>query len=416
MKAFLKHIKDTRAGPIDVVRDTDILNYKSSLRPDTAWYVSDLRPFLRKWYALQLPGVSQEVIRLFEHMKIPTNTIGKAVLTNDPYDGALSDMEFEGLINAEKRSYLAGDTTLDDHLKARLSIHFAPRPAQISLLKIRDFEVETLASGQKVYFIRIPRIKQGGPARAQFKRRPLIPTLGALFELHTENLREQFSLEFDDPGDVPLFPSPSGKSSTILKLHSTSRAIGKSITTVWDKLTVYSERTGEPLHITETRMRRTRGSRLFDEGYGEAIIADELDHSTVDHVRVYAEARPKLVERIDAATAATLAPLARAFLGKIIATEKEATNMTDPRSRINDPRFDGVQGSCGSNGSCGFNKPIACYTCPSFEAWRDGPHAKVLQSLIEHQNDLLSKGCERLAKNLERTIVACTELVRRIKK
>lgn len=415
MKHFLKQIKDTRGGDIEDIQASDILNFKASLRPDNAWYLSHIRPFLTKWSELQLPGVSRETILLFAHMSIPGNTEGKAVLTNDPYNGPLSDMEFEGVVSAENQDYLSGNIGLGDHLMTKLTTNFGPRPAQICLLKIKDFEFEVMDNGLKTYFINIPRIKQGGKTRSEFRRRPLIPTLGALFELHTKNLREGFRNDFDDPGEIPLFPSSKGsRRIASLKLHQTSKEVGRSIKAVLERLSVFSERTGKPLHITETRLRRTLGTRYADAGHGVIIIADALDHSTLDYARVYVESRANIVERIDAATAATLAPLARAFLGRVISTENEATRGSDPNSRINDPRFGGVQGSCGSKAFCRFNKPIACYTCPSFEAWRDGPHPQVLQSFIDQQNQLLSRGCERLARNLDRTIVACADVVRRI--
>ncbi len=324
-------------------------------------------------------------------------------------------MEFEALVSAETKVYKTGKTNLEKHLKAKLAIHFGPRPGQISLLKVRDFELERLDSGLDAAFINIPRLKQRGDTRSAFKRRPLIPSLGALFELHTKNLREQFGAEFDDPGDIPMFPSTRlNKKPEALKWHQSAGQVGLSIKNVLEGLTVYSERTGRPLHITETRIRRTFGTRLAAAGLGVLIIAEGLDHSGLGHAGVYAESRADIVQRIDAATAAALAPLAKAFLGTVIDTEKQSTNGVDPTSRIGDPRYNGVQGSCKSRGGCRLNSPIACYRCESFEAWRDGPHPEVLKFLIEYQDDLLRRGCERLAQNLQLTIVACADLIRRI--
>jgi hypothetical protein len=116
------------------------------------------------------------------------------------------------------------------------------------------------------------------------------------------------------------------------------------ITETLEQLKVYSERTGDLLHITMTRLRRTRGSRAAAAGHGLLMIAQELDHSSITSARIYIQARPDIVEHIDSATAQVLAPLAQAFAGRIIADESDAIRGSDPSSRINDPRFDGTQG------------------------------------------------------------------------
>jgi hypothetical protein len=80
-----------------------------------------------------------------------------------------------------------------------------------------------------------------------------------------------------------------------------------------ESLSAISERTGETMKITPTRLRRTRGTRAAMEGHGVLVIAELLDHSDTQNAGVYVEARPEIVERIDKALALHLAPLAQAF-------------------------------------------------------------------------------------------------------
>jgi hypothetical protein len=122
------------------------------------------------------------------------------------------------------------------------------------------------------------------------------------------------------------------------------------------------------------------------------------------------------VERIDRAVAMQLAPLAQAFAGKLIDVASEATRHDDPTSLIRAPAITGKIGaisSCGKHGFCGFLKPIACYTCNSFEPWLDGPHEKVLAYLIAERERLMAVGDARIASINDRAILAVAEVIQR---
>jgi hypothetical protein len=180
-------------------------------------------------------------------------------------------------------------------------------------------------------------------------------------------------------------------------------------------LSVMSERTGLPLHVTATRFRRTMATRAAIEGHGELIIAELLDHTDTQNVGVYIEARPEIVERIDRAIAIHLAPMAQAFAGVILDDESQATRAGDPSSWVFDPKIDPSMmpmGSCGQHGFCGFLAPIACYTCVNFQPWLDGPHEAVLDSLIGERDRLAAKNDLRVASVNDRTILAVAEVVR----
>jgi hypothetical protein len=114
-------------------------------------------------------------------------------------------------------------------------------------------------------------------------------------------------------------------------------------------------------------------------------------------VDVYFEASPKIVENIDKAMDAQLAPLARAFRGRLVEDEEHSTHKGALGSRIIDFRVSNAPvGSCGGKGhGCAFNKPIACYTCFKFEPWLDASHEKVLRRLQAERERWASD--ERLA-------------------
>jgi hypothetical protein len=70
-------------------------------------------------------------------------------------------------------------------------------------------------------------------------------------------------------------------------------------------------------------------------------------------------------------------------------------------------------GKCGLKSFCGFNAPIACYTCKSFKAWLDGPHEAVLHHLIKERERLLETSGKRIASVNDRTILAVAAVIQR---
>ena len=72
-----------------------------------------------------------------------------------------------------------------------------------------------------------------------------------------------------------------------------------------------------------------------------------------------------------------------------------------------------AMGECGKHGFCGFNAPIACYTCKSFEAWLEGPHEAVLNHLMQNRERLLKTSDKRIASINDRTIFAVAAVIQR---
>ena len=199
--------------------------------------------------------------------------------------------------------------------------------------------------------------------------------------------------------------------------HNTGQALGCASASA-ERSKVSSERTGGPLYITSTRFRRTFGTRAAQEGHGELVIAEMLDHTDTQNVGVYVAAVPEIAARIDRAIAMELAPLARAFKGVVITDGSEATRGNDPSSRIIDLRIDhgrSTLASCGQHSSCQFDAPIACYTCKSFEPWADGPHEAVLDHLLAKREQLQLTADKRMASINDRTILAVAEVIQRCK-
>lgn len=415
---FLRTLSDDGVF-VELVSANDLLNYRSSLSTDQRWYLGNLSGFLQKWHSMGLPGVTDDAIAFLKQLRLKGNRKGEAVLTMDPENGPYSDIEFESICAALDASYEAEKIDLSEYLLVWLFMALGQRPVQYAGIKLCDFVVGMGKDGATVYTLRIPRAKQRGQlSRVDFKDRILIPHIGEKLVQLRDRVRDDFRSVLEDIEQAPLFPAKRSRKNEPagFAYHQTSLLLAATLERVVSRLGVISERTGEAIHITATRFRRTLGTRAAVEGHGELVIAELLDHTDTQNAGVYVQAVPAIVERIDRAMALHLAPLAQAFAGLIIEDESQASRAGDKSSRICDPRYDASMkpmGSCGKHGFCGLLAPIACYTCRSFQPWLDGPHEAVLEHLIGERERLLVGSDVRVASINDRTILAVAEVVRR---
>ncbi|EQD80311.1 site-specific recombinase, phage integrase family, partial [mine drainage metagenome] len=365
------------------------------LDANCGYYLGSLSGFLQKWHDLEVPGVTDDAVALLKQMRIQGNQKGEAVLTMDTENGPFSDIEVEAIQSSLGRAYEEGNIGLEDYLLVWLFLALGQRPIQYASLKVCDVGTEKSKDGTIIYTLRVPRAKQRGHLlRGDFKQRVLIPQIGEKLVQYAMEVQENFMGKLPEPSQSPLFPAKRSKQDEPIgfEYHRTSATLSTALEKTLLNLKVISERTGERLHITATRFRRTLGTRAAMEGHGELVIAELLDHTDTQNVGVYVQATPEIVERIDRAMAMHLAPLAQAFAGVIIADESEAIRKGDPTSCICDPRFEPSMkpmGNCGKYGFCGSLAPISCYTCRSFQPWLDGPHESVLNHLISERDRLM---------------------------
>ena len=425
IRRVLEPMAVAQAQPVSVIDAPLLANFRATLTSDTEWKLGVLSAFIKKWHSLGVPGVTDDAARFLKDIRLRGNRKGVAVLTMDPVVGPLTNVERSAVQAALNDSFAAGKVALDDYLLAWLCLLLGQRNIQFAMLKVCDISEVVRSDGSREYVLRVPRVKQESAAarREQFKERLITPIIGKMLLAYAESVRERFNgeAEFpDNPSQAPLFPQ---KGTTKMDrpdfhCHTSPMVLGVKISSIFDVLQVYSERTGEPIKVTSKRLRHTVATSAAREGHGELIIAELLDHSDTQNVGVYVKATPEIVERIDRAVALRMAPLAHAFAGTVIRNESEAIRGGDPTSRIVDPRFDEKMkpmGNCGRNGSCGFLAPISCYTCKSFQAWVEGPHEAVLAYLLAERERLVVEADARIATVNDRTILAVAEVVRQVR-
>ncbi len=413
LKVFALRLQKSRVEPLDFIGGNDVLVHSDA----NDFRTRNLFAFLRRWRAMGLPGIQDDVAYVLDMKKLRKRETGIAVLTWDPELGPFTPIEQVGIQDGLNVAYCAGRLSEDIYLVAWLFIALGSRPIQLAALKVCDVVRSVAEDETESFLLLIPRAKQQNPLlRQELKPRALVNQIGRPLFDYAQRVSERFIGEFPDIQQAPLFPI-SQKSQYLAngpgwgRFHRTSENLRSLLVSALDKLSVRSERTGTVINICALRFRRTLGTNLAREGHGVLVIADLLDHSRTDSAAVYVAATPELAIRIEKATALYMAPLAQAFKGQLIAHEGSAVRGADRSSRIIDLRIDQSarpMGSCGSFSFCGLNAPVACYTCQCFQPWLDGPHEAVLQFLLE---DAKRFPDARIAAINDRTLLAVAEVV-----
>ena len=424
---FLSFLRSTvdDGNLLSSINSTHLINYNAGLPAIREWQLGNLAAFIKKWYELGYLGIETDAISFFKQIRLKGTRKGDAVRTMDPEKGPYTEIELHSIQAAINDAFGTGRITIREYILIWLFMALGARNIQVAALKLKDFNVQHASDGSSSYLLNVPRAKQRvNRIRDQFKQRVLIEEIGVVLETWIEHVKDEYlklskhyKKQSVDYNDLPLFPLWGNPNPVGFDHHSTGLNLAKEVKELFYKIIVISERTGKAMHINIRRFRYTLGTRAAMEGHGELIIADLLDHSDTQHVGVYVEATPEIIERIDKAVAMQLAPMAQAFMGKIILNESKAKRSNDPSSRIRihngDPGM-GFVGNCGKYGFCNAFAPIACYTCRNFQAWLDGPHTEILESLISERERLLKEtDDERIAFANDRTIMAVAEVVRR---
>lgn len=413
-------------GVIDKISSNNLINYRASLDREHEWYLGSLRGFLKTWIDLGYSSIDSEVPDLLDGWRIKGNIKGRAVQCLSPTDGPLSDIEFSALHQALTDAFEEGKIELESLCLIQLFISTGRRPSQLGDLKNKDFIEARSKDGLVEYLLNVPRRKQRGKSwRAEFKTFALAPEIGTLVKSHIEknkaklnNLAINISLE-----ELPIFPAwkkiketisiPIARLDSFLQTEAAHRVtsdLSLELKNTISTLLIPSERTGKPLKVFPTRLRRTLATRAAREGFGDLIIAELLDHSDTQNARVYTENVPEHVDAINKAVAKQLAPLAQAFAGVIVQKESDAKRGDDLTSRVRCES--GNVGTCGHHGFCGALAPIACYTCRNFQPWIDAPHEDVLNSLIAERNRILEITKDQTMASInDRTILAVTQVM-----
>jgi integrase len=414
-KHFLVMTGRSGDRPINEITQFDLISYRSMLTRQQGNRLLMLAVLLKKWHGLGLLGVSDDAIGFLKSLRMKKPDVGVPVLTMCPKQGPLTHLEDQAYQDGLNAAFARGDLSEAAFFAIWLTRAIGQRPCQTAALKVCDLVVEARPDGSHEYLLKVPRAKQRDAIhpRSSLKVRPLIQQLGAPLHDYVQRVQASFEGRIADSSLAPMFPARRwAVADGSFAGHMTAGQMSAVVQAASRKVKAQSERTGCSLHVTPARLRRTVGTRAAEEGHGELVVGEILDHTNVASARYYVEAVPTIVSRIDAAMAHSLAPLASAFQGE--KPERFDPEKTDPSSVIVDLRVDQSakpMGRCSGPSSCSFLAPLSCYTCRNFRPWLDGPHQAVLDDLIARRDQQLSRNGARMAAINDRTLLAVAEVI-----
>ncbi len=421
---FKRYLRDTGASQVTA---TDLINWRASLGVEEQWHLGGLKGFLLAWHDYGFEGVSREVVDLLQGWRLQGNEKGAAVASGCPESGPYTDLEMAALLDWGNLAVARKDIVFEDYAYLLTLAMAARRPVQIAALRGRDL-IHEAGEGAPMFRLNIPRAKQRGLAfRGSFRSLAILEDLYlVLRQQHRQSVAavsEAIGRAVDPTlaGEVPIFLNRMrlegvedvDEVSELLmggapdQLHATTGMLSSALQRCAKASTARSERTGEFTRLSATRFRHTRGTKLRREGFSAFIIAELLDHSDTQNVRVYTENTAQEAVVINELVGAQLAPFAQACLGKLVHSEREAIRGDDSRSRVPNDRQHAV-GTCGNYGFCASGYR-ACYTCYHFQPWVDGPHEEVLVDLYAEKKRTRESGCADVIVNANDQLILAVE-------
>lgn len=429
---FQRLVISTNLKNIDV---SIILNWKNTLGKEHEWYLGALKGFLLSWYEYGYYGVDKSVASLLESFTLSGNDKGKSVLMRCPYTGAFTENEILALMAELARLWKEDLISFEAYAYIHLLQATARRPVQIRHLKFEDLKKE-ISQGTWNYYLNIPSAKKrGGLFRTTFKKLAITEDLYLILlnfiDFQYKKLLEIVSESFISSYKIklPIFIDWRGLKMNIKNkcfdislldkdfFHYSALSLEQNVLRKFCiQQKAISERTGEIIHVTARRFRYTRGTNLGRAGVGSTIIAELLDHTDTQNVKVYTENTADTVQYIDRVMGAEMGKLAQAFTGRIISNLNESERGHDPTSLITNDGTNTI-GACGTNDFC-ITSYETCYLCPKFRPLIDGPHQQILNKLYKEKEERLKKSNnmdyanskDRIILAVEYVVQACNEM------
>jgi len=403
--------------------------YRSQFDREREFQLAGVRAFWMNWYDCGLPGIQKESVDFLEELTFRSPKVGQAVLKHCPYTGPLTVVEQTALLEWAANAFATKIIDLPEYTFFISLMFTGRRPVQIRGLRVSDLSV-VIKLNQKIYKLRIPRAKQIGVGfRDEFREIEIIEDLYLLLKSLIAETIYKLEEEFHDQvpkkliNNLPVFIQwkrlfkcvSLREVEKLLKdkpdyLHLRMFTAADYIRKFKVKCEAKSERTGDYIFLNSRRLRYTKATNLSRKGISGFVLAEALDHSSIDSIGIYTENTVENAKMIDKIMSDSLAPLAQAFAGTLIDSERDAVRADDPHSRVKNDRSKTV-GNCRSYGFCA-SGIRACYTCVQFQPWRDAPHEAVLEDLLVEREEKVEAGVsENVIKATDRLLLAVTEVI-----
>ncbi|HGL5852351.1 TPA: tyrosine-type recombinase/integrase [Enterobacter hormaechei] len=290
-----------------------------------------------KYFFIKMSGLypslfSAEVIVFLENIKIKKTNANKYIKTHDYKKGPFSDSQLKVIIDSVAVAYNEEKVSLSNYLLTILVAYSGRRPMQISQLEAGD-----LLAFNGEYFLNIPRIKQRNGYRKEFRKlqipEELFSQLTYLVEAVSSLVSETLKVDLSEkqkrklPIFINTYPFKKGcvelnmVENGGLKLNPYAITL-KIRNTINRSINEYQACLGS---INSRRFRYSLGTKVAQLGYSPSLIANVLDHTSINSVMSYIENTAENGKRINEAVNELMKPLANKFIeGKELQREVDS--------------------------------------------------------------------------------------------
>jgi len=281
--------------------------------------------------------------------------------------------------------YISGEFNPQDYLMWRLIISEAMRPSQLQLLEFGDLKIDMDINGNLVKVqVNVPIVKQKAtPAREYMMEYTLSEPIGRAV---VEHIKYISSITKKEPErTLPIFciaRKGAGKQVLVNKngINITSRIMNSR------KYIAGIDEEPQDLNLFTRRFKHTKLTHLAMLGAPLEVLARAGFQTSTGSLTHYVNLTEEAFVNYENQLSSHHENLLSAFRGKVI--NKNFSTNPDLDHRILDPDIDKDVGSC-STKPCNVLTPFGCYICPRFEAFKDGAHQAVLDSLLSKKKKLI---------------------------
>lgn len=316
----------------DSLFSKDCIKYYYKVVSSLDYTCRDIEIFFMKMSGLYPSLFSAEAIIFLENIKVKKTNANKSIKTHDYKKGPFSDSQLKVIIDSVAIAYKEEKISLSNYLLTFLVAYSGRRPMQISQLEAGD-----LLAFNGEYFINIPRIKQRNGYRKEFRKlqipEELFSQLTYLVEAVNSLVNDTLKIDLSEkqkrklPIFINTYPFKKGCvelniiESGGLKLNPYAITL-KIRNTINRSINEYQAYLG---CINSRRFRYSLGTKVAQLGYSPSLIANVLDHSSINSVMSYIENTAENGKRINEAVNELMKPLANKFIeGKELQQELDS--------------------------------------------------------------------------------------------
>lgn len=395
-----------------VITSELILALKTNLTKDNEYKLGTIRALLRCWIQWGFNGLEKNLENTLDRLVLSGNVKGKAVLHHCPFTGPYSLTEQQSLLVWAGNAFQKATLTLEEYGWFYSIYATARRPSQIRALRLCDLLIQS-NDNEVIYEINIPRAKQrNGHFREEFRSLKITEDIYLVLKNLTKIVckkAKEYLTELKEPelAQLPIFINFSRfyecKNIHEFKIilnqtpdyfHISSAEANYMSQVISRKCEAVSERTGDYIHFTPVRCRRTRATNLSRHGITGVQMAYLLDHSDTQQLKVYTAHTGELALRIFDKMNDAMALLAMQFEGRIIKSESEALRASDINSRVF--KSSGNQlGNCGGSPLCQAGMKV-CLLCNQFQPLAYAPWDELFLEFVEELEQRKREGASEL--------------------